>query len=347
MRRRWSVSWRLCRPAYIKLAFWPLARKVLLLQMIKKYKKTFFLIGNTYYEPMAYVRLLDHIEKLHVFVEVARSQSFHMAARNLGLSQPSLSLAVKTLEDVLGRRLFVRSQKGVDLTPSGAKLLSFSERLISEVEGVERRIRFPDQTMTGTVAIGIFSSLATYVLPRFLVHMKRRHPELKVEVIILKADELAGGLTSRRCHLVIGTGKFEQKTVSQFDLYEDYFGFFAGKKLKNQTRKTPLIFVGRAKDDEGNALASFMVDAADGQCIDLEAFETVHAMILEGLGVGVLPLRIAEREVTAGHLLPTSISKYGKKFGKHTICCSVLRDDLEDDRIIEIVRELKEWHSNG
>lgn len=314
--------------------------------MIKKYKIPFLLIGNTYYAGMAYGKLRDHIEKLHIFVEVARSQSFHKAARNLGMSQPSLSLAVKTLENILSKKLFVRSQKGVDLTPAGIKLLSFSERLISEVEGIERRIRFPELNMAGTVTIGIFSSLATYLLPRFLVHIKKKHPELKVDVITLRADELAGGLTSRRCHLVVGTGKFEQKTIAQFDLYEDYFGFFEGKKLKDKSRNTPLIYVGRAKDDEGNTIASFLKDVEEWSRFDLEAFETVHAMVLEGLGIGVLPLKIAEREVMAGHLFPTSVSKYGKRFGKHKCYCSVLNEDLEDFRTMEVLRELQAWCSN-
>jgi DNA-binding transcriptional LysR family regulator len=295
---------------------------------------------------MSYGRLRDHIEKLNIFVEVARAQSFHKAARNLGLSQPSLSQAVKILEDILDRKLFVRSRKGVDLTPSGTKLLIFSERLISEVEGIEGRICFPNQTMAGTVAIGIFSSLATYVLPRFLVHMTKKHPELKVKVITLRADELASALTSRRCHIVVGTGRFEQKTVTQFDLYEDYFGFFVGKKLKGTPNKVPLIYVGRAQDDEGNTLDSLFKNVEEGRRFDLEAFETVHAMILEGLGVGILPLRIAEREVTAGRFFSTSVAKHGKYFGKHKFYCSVLNEDFQNDRTMEVLKELQEWCSN-
>jgi DNA-binding transcriptional LysR family regulator len=293
---------------------------------------------------MAYGHLKDHIEKLSLFVEVARARSFHRAARHLGLSQPTLSQAVKTLEDTLEAKLFVRSQRGVELTAAGLKLLSFSERLLSEVEGVESRIRFPDQTMAGTVTLGVFSSLATYVLPRFLVHLAKTFPELKIRLVTMRAEELAGGLTSRRCHLVVGSGKLEQKTISQFELYGDHFGFFIGKKLKERTKKTPLIYVARAKDDKGNTLDRILNELEeDGHRFELDSFETVQAMTLEGLGVGVLPRRLAERNVNAGHLSAISLSKLGKKFGHHRFYCSILNEDQDDPLLTTLKNQLREW----
>jgi DNA-binding transcriptional LysR family regulator len=178
------------------------------------------------------------------------------------------------------------------------------------------------------------------------VYLAKKYPELKIGVVTLGADDLAGAMTSRRCHLVVGTGKLEQKTISQFELYDDHFGFFTGKKLKERSRKTPLIYVARAKDDEGHTLGSTLnVLEEEGHRFELDTFETVHAMVLEGLGVGVLPLRLAQASVEAGPLIATSVAPLGRKFGKHRFYGSVSSEDLDDARTMTVLNELRDWCS--
>jgi DNA-binding transcriptional LysR family regulator len=295
--------------------------------------------------PMAYGRLRDHIEKLNVFIEVSRAKSFHKAARNLRLSQPSLSQSVKILEDTLETRLFVRSRKGVELTQSGQKLLYFSERLISEVEGMENRIRHPEQPMIGSITLGTYASLASYLLPKFLTHMAGKYDELTLGVSTLKADELAGALMERRCHFVIGTVKFVQKTITQFELYQDYFGFFCSRGNEELSPKTPLIYVSTAKDGKGRTIEKTLKEARIGRLhqYDLDSFDSVKALVSEGLGVGVLPVRLAAQSVQSGELLPVSMPGIGKRFGQHQFYCSLLTQDMDDVRIATTVKELSAW----
>lgn len=92
--------------------------------------------------------LLDHLDKLHTFVVIADSGSLQGAARQLRISQPALSLKLKTLEGAVGSVLFTRSKKGVQLTHAGHNLYRFSKRIIDETDllslemkGEQSRIR--------------------------------------------------------------------------------------------------------------------------------------------------------------------------------------------------------------
>ena len=294
---------------------------------------------------MAYGRLRDHIEKLNVFIEVSRARSFHKAARNLRLSQPSLSQAVKILEETLETRLFVRSRKGVELTQSGQKLLYFSERLMSEVEGMENRIRQSAQPMIGSITLGTYASLTSYLLPKFLTHMAGKYDQLTLGISTLKADELAGALMERRCHFLVGSVKFPQKTITQFELYQDYFGFFCSRTHAEHSAKGPLIYVPTAKDGKGRTIEKTLKEARLGRLhqYDLDSFDSVKALVTEGLGVGVLPVRLAAQNVQSGQLLAVSMPGIGRKFGQHQFYCSLLSQDMDDVRIATTVQELGAW----
>ena len=180
----------------------------------------------------------------------------------MGLSQPSLSQAVRILEDAVQAKLFLRSQKGVELTPAGIQLLHFSERLLSEVEGVENRLRHPEQPMTGTIKLGTYASVISYLLPKFLVHMAEKYNRLSIGVTTLLASEQAGGLTERRCHFVVGTGSFAQKTITQVELYEDDFGFFCAPSRAKKISEASVIYVSGVADAVGEPTPIWVISVS-------------------------------------------------------------------------------------
>ncbi len=79
-------------------------------------------------------RLLEHLDKLHAFITIADTGSLQGAAKPLHISQPALSLKLKTLEEAVEYQLFTRSKKGVELTQAGHNLYRFSKRVINDAE---------------------------------------------------------------------------------------------------------------------------------------------------------------------------------------------------------------------
>lgn len=105
--------------------------------------------------------LFDHLDKLRDFVTIADVGSLQGAAVQLHVSQPALSLKVRTLEDAAGFQLFTRSKKGVELTPAGHNLYRFSKRLISETELLALEMKGDH----ARVRIGTFDIIAHMIAP--------------------------------------------------------------------------------------------------------------------------------------------------------------------------------------
>lgn len=120
--------------------------------------------------------------QLRAFVSVARTLSFARACEQLHLSQPALSLAVRSLEQALGGRLFSRTTRQVRLTPEGADLLPLAEQLLADWERVGERLRARFALQTGHLAVAAMPTFAANLLPRLLRGYRERHPEVAISV---------------------------------------------------------------------------------------------------------------------------------------------------------------------
>ncbi len=98
------------------------------------------------------------------------------------MSQPALSLAIRTLEDSLGGRLFVRTTRHVQLTPEGSALLPQAIRLLADWDSMRERSRQHFTLQRGHVTIAAMPSFAGNVLPRILVRYRARFPNVTLSV---------------------------------------------------------------------------------------------------------------------------------------------------------------------
>lgn len=79
------------------------------------------------------------LQQLKYVIEVARSQSINKAAQRLFISQPSLSNALKELEEELGIKIFLRSNKGIIITSEGSEFLGYARQVVEQAELLESR----------------------------------------------------------------------------------------------------------------------------------------------------------------------------------------------------------------
>jgi len=289
--------------------------------------------------------LRHHIEKLEVFVAVAKAGSFRAASERIHISQPSISHAMQVLEKSVGSQLFIRNQRGVELTRAGSELLRFSERLMIEVESVEKRIQQPDSELVGTLSLGTFSSLISYLWSPFLLHLSTGlGHQISVRLHSLKGEDVEGALRSRRHHLIVSSVNVQMQDAINFELYSDSYGFFRSKKQKGAFSKAPLIYVPAATDVGGLALEKILRQAEiqSEKTYHVDTFEAAASLANEGLGLAVLPIRVA------AHLGLTQISEegaYAKTYGRHAIYGSMLAIDRSDPLLMFITKELKIWTS--
>lgn len=120
------------------------------------------------------------LTQLRYFQTTATSKSMSAAARKLGISQPSLTVAIRQLEKHLGTTLFLRERNGVRLTSTGEVLLRHASTLLSLVEHAEQDVRGLESDEVGSFVIGCHESLGAYFLPGFMSSFLREAPRIEL-----------------------------------------------------------------------------------------------------------------------------------------------------------------------
>ena len=122
------------------------------------------------------------LEYCRVFYHVARSGSITLAARQLCISQPAVSQAVKQLEEALKCRLFTRTSKGVYLTKEGEVLFGYVERGVDSILEGEKALKKMQDLDVGEIRIGASDMTLEFYLLSYLEAFHERHPNIKVIV---------------------------------------------------------------------------------------------------------------------------------------------------------------------
>lgn len=149
------------------------------------------------------------VYKLKVFTTVAQAGSFSKAAEQLYLTQSAISQHVQGLEAHLGVQLFQRGRRGVQLTPSGEKLLEYAHQILSLIAAAENEITNVEQVAEGHLHLGATSSAAMYLLPSWIRTFRQRFPALKVSLHTGDAAQLIDDLLGEKLHLAFIEGDWE------------------------------------------------------------------------------------------------------------------------------------------
>src|SRR5215471_7475062 len=103
-------------------------------------------------------------QQLALFLAAAEHRSFSAAARALDLAQPSVSEAVRRLEEDLGVPLFARSRRGLELTEAGRALRPYAERVVADLEAARDSVSEVRELRGGIASFGTFGTAAHYLV---------------------------------------------------------------------------------------------------------------------------------------------------------------------------------------
>jgi DNA-binding transcriptional LysR family regulator len=126
------------------------------------------------------MRNLD-LTTLRSFVAVANAGGVTRAAGFLNLTQSAVSMQLKRLEDMLDLKLLERSGRGVTLTPAGAQLLGYAQRIVDLNDEIYTKLT--DQAWEGEIVLGVPTDIVYPVMPQVLQRMGRTHPRVKVQLV--------------------------------------------------------------------------------------------------------------------------------------------------------------------
>lgn len=295
--------------------------------------------------------LKDHIEKIQYFYAVAQEGNISKASKKLGLSQPSVTKAVKILEDVIGSELFIRQPRGMKLTQKGEMLYQFGHQFFAQLTHIEQELAKNEDDMDITLKVGTYDSIAQYFWPGFLNSLLKKFPKLKIELISDRSHLVEEMVKSSQIDLglIVNPNRkegleYETYATDQFELYE-------GTKIKPLYQnyvEAPLIYMPGSLtqnlDIERDQLVKAIKGFNDKQVYKTSSLETAKALALKGLGIALLPSNVAHSEVQSGKLKNIFYGKFPKQgISKHKIEFVYSRYRADSKAIQNIINLAQEY----
>lgn len=140
--------------------------------------------------------------QFEIFAALAETRGFTTAALRLGISQPAVSHALKSLEDELGVVLFNRSSSPIELTPLGERLLTRAREILGLADAMRQEASEYRGVQTGSLRIGSFGATSSLqILPRLLELFQKAHPGIEVLVEEAADEEVIRWIEERRVDL--------------------------------------------------------------------------------------------------------------------------------------------------
>jgi DNA-binding transcriptional LysR family regulator len=130
-----------------------------------------------------------NIHQVHIFNIAAKTLSITKTAKKMHLSQPSVSIQIKDLEDSLNVRLFERINRKITLTDAGKVFHSYSEKLLNLIEEINAVMNEFSSGDVGKLVLGTSNTIGIYVLPKYLGYFKESFPKAEISMMILNRQE--------------------------------------------------------------------------------------------------------------------------------------------------------------
>ncbi|MEQ8279732.1 MAG: LysR family transcriptional regulator [Deltaproteobacteria bacterium] len=297
------------------------------------------------------------LKQLEYLVAVAEHGSMSKAARELRASQPTLSVAIKNLEEELNTTLLHRDSRGVSLTAAGRKLRDASQEVTEILERARAQIMDLEEEVVGDFTIGCNEALGAYFLPGFMQGFIERAPRVQLKLWNGTSAAARQAVIDRTIDFGVVVNPEPHPDLVMVKLFHDGIEVFVAVdeplprtriEAMIRLKRGPLICARRigpvrellARFDADDALPDRILDCGD--------LQLVRQLTVAGLGVALLPRRVAQ--IYAGEL----VQLHRELPGFPDTICLLYRADLHrtqgamvlKDALVEYGRELQSSDPN-
>lgn len=251
---------------------------------------------------------------LRMFMVVVEQRGISKAADFLGLKQPTVSAALKRLELSTGRTLIIRKPNEFTITRAGQVLYTECATIFGSISQLPALMDVDNTDLRGHLSIAITSYVISDHFDDFLNRFSKAHPNVTYSFTVSESDEVETAISQNRASCGICLLSKAPKNLDTMVLYREYFGLYCGARH-------PLFNVAdiEPKELEGEPFVAFQTEAEGGP---LEAIAHLRArlglantwrgvssslneirrMIMANIGIGALPVHVAQQDVIAGHI---------------------------------------------
>lgn len=251
---------------------------------------------------------------LRTFTVIVQEGGITAAANKLRLKQPTVSNALRRLEESLGQRLVERGPRAFRVTRQGQALYRESVDIFGSVNRLSIALRDIPDDVQGKASIRMASHVVCPLVDEALSEFHQRHPQAVVAISVSASTVAVEAVLEKRCAMAICLVNEQLESLDYTVLYREHFGFFCGPQ-HSLFGKTGLTMA----DLKGEYSVSFGADQLDGVLRPIALLreqaelhthisgvstnlEEVRRMIIANLGIGPLPIHAVERDVRDGLL---------------------------------------------
>jgi DNA-binding transcriptional LysR family regulator len=159
--------------------------------------------------------------KIETFLRAAETLSFSEAAKQLHISQPSVSHQIKTLEQELGVTLFERSCAGLRLTEAGRILLPWARRLLHDSQNIQEMMSSLEQEVVGDLHIACSTTAGKYILPQLAARFRHRYPGIQISIPACASEQVTLNLLEGKAHLGVISREVDDPEIETQEFFYD------------------------------------------------------------------------------------------------------------------------------
>lgn len=253
-----------------------------------------------------------NLKQLEAFVQVSESGSFSKAAKELFLTQPTISAHISSLEKELNVRLFIRNTKEVSLSDDGKDLYRYAKQITDLEKAIEERFYMDSDDGKHVITIAASTIPAQYLLPKVLMCYRERYPKEQIKIMETDSSKVVTQVVDHMVDVGFTGTVLEKKHCKYIPFYKDELAVIAPdtpeyRILKEQNRddidwikRKPLILREEGSGTRKEAEKQLKNAGIFMEDLDIVASianqETIKKSVKQGMGITVLSRLAAEDE---------------------------------------------------
>ena len=265
-----------------------------------------------YYDSDLQWSIMD-VRSLEVFLSVAKHLNFTRAGEEVNLSQPSVSVRIRQLENELGVKLFEQLGKRVGLTEAGSLLVPHARRVMSAIQDANHAIDDLQGLERGSLRIGASTTPGMYLIPKTIAKFKARHPKIEIQLGIKDTRQVEDGVARNEFDFGFVGGHLAGDEVDVHQWFTDQLVLVVGpahalarkKSVKPEDlRKEKFILREPGSATRATVISHLQRSNLSVQPImEMENPESVKKAVQSGLGIAFISKFAVETELKARSLV--------------------------------------------
>ena len=296
-----------------------------------------------------------NLKQLEAFVQVAEGGSFSKAAKQLFLTQPTISAHISSLEKELNARFFVRNTKEVKLSDDGKELYRYARQMIDLQKKIEERFETGKSESKHLITIAASTIPAQYLLPEILMKFNERYPKEQVKLLETDSSQVVTKIIDHMVDVGFTGTVLEKKHCKYIPFYKDELIVITPNTEKYQVLHQNIEDISwisgeclimreegsGTRKEAGKQLRNAGINLDKLKIIaSIENQETIKKSVKQGMGISIISRLAAEEEAKSGDLLtfPTPKADQGRDI--NLVYNKNYQMSKSAERFIKVVKEV-------